>query len=204
MGEAAFSQAHLYIINALNVCGVMYMLLCPACFTNFNHLESLGYLDPLSDTDLFSLHYVYVPRINQALDGFVRGWNHHTISGQGKSPAQMFWMNRPRPLDRNKFFDPLFGIDNEDPVRDNDDEATVSIPEIQVPISDHQMSQLHVTVNPLDCSDHHGIDLYLIVLLSTNLFHGDHYSPTQLHVQCTTILNTGQDTQEYFTSLDFT
>ena len=96
----------------------------------FNHLESLGYLDPLSDTDLFSLHYVYVPRINQALDGFVRGWNHHIISGQGKSPAQMFWMNRPRPPDRNQFFYPLFGIDNEGPVPDNDDEATVSIPEI--------------------------------------------------------------------------
>ena len=120
-----------------------------SCFFHqlFNHLESLGHLDYLSDIDLFCLHCVYVPRINRSLDDFVRGWNQHTISGQGKSPVQMFGVNRP--LHHDNIFHTLLGIDNEGPEPDRDcEETTVSIPEIQVPLSDDQFEQLKVSVNP--------------------------------------------------------
>ena len=37
----------------------------------------------------------------------------------------------------------------------------MSIPEIQVPLSDDQFEQLKVSVNPFSSSEHHGIDLFL-------------------------------------------
>ena len=37
-------------------------------------------LDPLSDMDLYCLHLVYKPKINEALRAFVSGWNHHALT----------------------------------------------------------------------------------------------------------------------------
>lgn len=36
----------------------------------FYHLEDQGNLDPCNDTDLFCLQYVFLPRINRALEKF--------------------------------------------------------------------------------------------------------------------------------------
>ena len=38
----------------------------------FYHLEDRGLLDPLNDIHIFALHYVYLPRINETLRGFVQ------------------------------------------------------------------------------------------------------------------------------------
>ena len=57
----------------------------------FWHLEGCGKLDPLSESDLFSLHYVYLPRISNALDMFRCGWNNHAITTEHcKTPLQLF------------------------------------------------------------------------------------------------------------------
>ena len=46
----------------------------------FYYLEERYVLDPLSDTDLYCLHLVYKPKINEALRAFVSGWNHHALT----------------------------------------------------------------------------------------------------------------------------
>ena len=56
----------------------------------FRLLESEDTLDPLNDIDLFCLHHIYLPRINQNLNSFSHGWNHHRISTQGgRTPMQL-------------------------------------------------------------------------------------------------------------------
>ncbi|KAL5488692.1 hypothetical protein EMCRGX_G017672 [Ephydatia muelleri] len=46
----------------------------------------------VSETDLFCLHYVFIPRINAQLKTFAQAWNNHPMcTGQGLSPMQM-WM----------------------------------------------------------------------------------------------------------------
>ncbi len=48
-------------------------------------------LDPIDQLDLYSLHYVYLPRINSSLRQFEEGWNHHGIrTAAHKSPHQLF------------------------------------------------------------------------------------------------------------------
>ena len=45
-------------------------------------------------THIFCLHFVYLPRINQALSEFVAAHNNHKVSTEkNKTPAQLFWCN---------------------------------------------------------------------------------------------------------------
>lgn len=60
----------------------------------FYQLESEGVLDVNNDTDIFCLHFVYLPRINQALSEFVAAHNSHKVSTENnRTPAQLFWCN---------------------------------------------------------------------------------------------------------------
>ena len=57
----------------------------------FTEMEDEGILDTMSEIHLFSLHYVYIPRIQQALDEFVAQWNTHPVSTESNlSPEQLF------------------------------------------------------------------------------------------------------------------
>ena len=57
----------------------------------FNHLESSNFLDPLNESDLFSLHYVYLNLINHHLQQWTGSWNTHKMSSaRNKSPMQMW------------------------------------------------------------------------------------------------------------------
>ena len=57
----------------------------------FYYFEDANILDPTSDIDLYCLHYLYVPKINNALQMFVEGWNNHAVTTEhSMTPACMF------------------------------------------------------------------------------------------------------------------
>ncbi len=57
----------------------------------FYHLETLGALDPSDDLHLFSLHYVFKPRINQHLTVWMNAWNNHQIRTEhNRTPIQLW------------------------------------------------------------------------------------------------------------------
>ena len=57
----------------------------------FCTLEDDGHLDPLNEVDLFCLHFIFLPRINAALEAFTESWNNHSIStANGMTPNQLF------------------------------------------------------------------------------------------------------------------
>lgn len=57
----------------------------------FYHLEDNLILDPTNPTHLFSLHYVFVPRINRHLESWRQGYLHHRIRKAGnRSPMQLY------------------------------------------------------------------------------------------------------------------
>ena len=57
----------------------------------FYQLEDTGYLCPSNDADLFSLHYVFIPRINAQLDVFRQSYSHHRLStARNRSPIQLW------------------------------------------------------------------------------------------------------------------
>lgn len=56
----------------------------------FRHLEICDALDPCKESDIFSLHYVFQPRINRHLLSWKKAWIHHKLSMVGKSPMQLW------------------------------------------------------------------------------------------------------------------
>ena len=61
-------------------------------YSLFYEMETCNLLSPISETDLFCLHYVFIPRINAQLKTFTQAWNNHPMrTGHGLSPMQM-WM----------------------------------------------------------------------------------------------------------------
>lgn len=61
----------------------------------FYQLEDEGLLDSSSNTDLFALHYVFIPRISHQLDVFTASYSHHPLrsaQSRNRSPLQM-WLS---------------------------------------------------------------------------------------------------------------
>ena len=56
----------------------------------FMSLEQCGQLNVTNVLDLYSLHFVYLPRINDHFTKFINAWNAHPLSSEhNKSPNQL-------------------------------------------------------------------------------------------------------------------
>ena len=57
----------------------------------FYYLESIGLLHPDNDLHLFSLHFVYLPRISRHLTMWKNAWNSHPLRTENnKTPIQLW------------------------------------------------------------------------------------------------------------------
>ena len=133
----------------------------------FYHLEHHGLLNPVNETHLFALHYVYLKRINKALRVFQEGWNNHGVRTEnGQSPNQLFVSGALR-LQRSglaavDFFDHVseeYGMEEEGLPVDDDTEG-VEVPPTNIALSDLQMAELQATIDPLHDDGNFGIGLY--------------------------------------------
>lgn len=138
----------------------------------FYYLEENEYLDPVDTVHVFALHYIYVPRINQALKQFVAAWNCHGVrTERGQTPNQLFTSGSLRLCNAGlaalDFFDHVteaYGIDNsgDSVMSDEDDEIEgVEVPPTDLDLSDEQIAELQSDVSPLSESSDFGVDLYL-------------------------------------------
>lgn len=67
---------------------------CIAVFhTVFVSLEEQGLLDPDSARDVFCLHFVFLPRLNRALDAFTSSYNHHPMRTAGNRSPYQLWIS---------------------------------------------------------------------------------------------------------------
>ena len=135
----------------------------------FYYLEGENLLDPLNEVNLFALHYVYLPRINSAIEHFKQGWNHHPIrTAHNRSPYQLFTsaaLNLQQSgLAAVDFFasvDDSYGIEEEGLASDD---SGVEVPRIAFSLTDEHYEQLQQNVNPLAESSNFGIELYIQTL----------------------------------------
>jgi len=68
----------------------MYRCVCCHYYELFYAFEEEEILNSLNETDLYCLHYVFLPRINKHLDDFVESWNHHSLSTEhNQTPYQL-------------------------------------------------------------------------------------------------------------------
>ena len=126
----------------------------------FYFLEDEGKLDPSCDIDLFCLHYVYIPRINQALDSFRNGWNNHAVRTEHSlTPAQM--MSSGMFLQNSELEEFSDGDSNSAHSNTSNVEIpSVTVPDIVLPLSSEQIEELTTEIDPLQASDNYGIEVY--------------------------------------------
>ena len=154
----------------------------------FHHMEVTGILDIDNEVHMFSLHYVYLPRINVSLEYFIQAWNNHPLSSERyMTPIQLWISGLSRvaqpdselltevciPAYNNystcilqAFFITqedayVYGIDWNGPTTEYDDDNTVTLPETACPLEPRDFEELKATISPLTPSENHGIEIYL-------------------------------------------
>ena len=132
----------------------------------FYHMEQLGILDPMNEHHLFSLHYIYVPVINNAIHLFTESWNSHSLSScNSKTPLQLYTdgmlRNQHGGVPALDYFEPIseceYGLDNAGT-------CPVSVPKVQINLSQENLDMIKELVDPLGESDNFRMDLYSTVL----------------------------------------
>lgn len=59
----------------------------------FYHMEDLGLLNIENEIHLFSLHFIFMPRINVSLLKFKNAWNNHPLSSAGYLTPIQLWIS---------------------------------------------------------------------------------------------------------------
>lgn len=139
----------------------------------FSSMEELHILDVGSDTQLWALHYVFMPRLQRNLDTFVTQWNTHGLTTEhGKSPYQLFTTgileNHASQYTGVQAFvgEEQEGAEAErEVVTGADDAPRPALSMVQCPLTQDQVTDLEGRINPLDDADRFGIDIYKRVLM---------------------------------------
>ena len=138
----------------------------------FYFLENNSLLDPFDEIHLYALHYVYIPRINRALDEMQQDWEFHPLSSENnRSPRQLWHWGITRlsnidPIEVENMLTNVgedfadYGIDEEAPLPEIDSDNIVVVPETRLHLTDAAEAGLR-EINPLYEDNNEGIDIYL-------------------------------------------
>ena len=141
----------------------------------FFSMEAEGVLDPSRTVDLFCLHLVYIPRINAALEEFVRRWNAHKLSSEHcMTPNQLYamgmlqrygsgWREVKEVFDHDEI-DDFLGVEMEEngdqPEMDVDGTDNSSdLNSFEIPVQ--CATELQHSIDPLRRSVEQAVDIYL-------------------------------------------
>ena len=96
----------------------------------FHAMEAVGVLDPDNEIDLFALHCLYLPRINNSLEEFTKAWNKHPLRTEQNWSPYKIWANSVIRGEIDHHIPELesFGLDEEGPIVD-EQVNTVLVPE---------------------------------------------------------------------------
>lgn len=149
----------------------IYVHVLQLYYSIFYFLEDNCDLDCLSNVDLFSLHYVFVPIINRALDEFVEAYNNHSLRTEHRWTPLMIWTNgiiSPAHAIDTAVHDFVnnneesFGVDPDGPESNEFDHGDIQIPNTDVNLIEEDRSELSLQ-DPLQLSQNYGIDVFLRV-----------------------------------------
>jgi hypothetical protein len=146
----------------------------------FYYMESHELLDPVNELHLFALQYVYIPRINRALDSFLLQWNNHPMSSEGnRSPLQTWTAGFYEfaesnytvvrdILDINTTNFEHYGIDDDGPRPLIETTNNVVVPRSAIQLSEEEIHQLTNEISPLGEDNDNGVHLYQRTVVFVN------------------------------------
>lgn len=114
----------------------------------FYDLESKGILDPNNKTDIFCLHYIYLPRVNRTINEFRAAHNHHSISTERHATPIQLYM-----ADRHLLHIHSPHTASEDTILPEQQPATN---DTFSPLNEHEMLELSQHIDPFHDDQDHG------------------------------------------------
>lgn len=143
-------------------------------YSLFYFLEDNGLLDCELDSDLYALHFVFVPLINRALKQFQDAYNNHSLRTEHHWTPLMIWTNgilsseHARETAVQDFYSrdnqdvniEFFGIDPNGPESNQFDLLDVEIPPTELDdLTQQQLDQI-AQINPLQPANNYDIEFY--------------------------------------------
>lgn len=128
----------------------------------FTELECDGALHPDNESDMYALHYVFLPQINVSLAAFQIAWNNHSLSTENNmSPLQLYTAYSQGSCLFDENIDPLtYGVEPDDDESHHTTDEGVVVPEISIPLSPTSLQQMS-NINPHEECEDFGKQLYL-------------------------------------------
>ncbi|XP_064641732.1 uncharacterized protein LOC135496373 [Lineus longissimus] len=151
----------------------VYTIVVSTFYQLFSHMEDEGILDCENSVDLFCLHHIYCPRLNETLARFTEVWNSHKIrTERNMTPRQLFikglsTLGGPDLIAR-EYFEELnqteilhFGLDPDAPIPLEDRVANeIVVPNILIPIEEELVTRICEQFDPNNNDDEWGLNSY--------------------------------------------
>ena len=107
----------------------VYRCVCHLYYYTFYAMESSGLLNVEDPTPLFTLHTIFIPRINNSLNEFSEAFKNHAVSTEGNWTPYQVWMNGMMHAIECMLYDiELYGCDPEGPSPSEEHNNTVVEP----------------------------------------------------------------------------
>lgn len=145
----------------------VYRLVSSSYAHCFHQLEDMGALNPSNEADMFALHFVFLPRINNSLDTFKLGWNNHQLSTENNlSPLQLYtaYAQGSHLFDDHSVDGEMYGREDNEDERDDENELDINevvVPNTHIPLSTSSIERLSNSINPLSACNDFGKQFYL-------------------------------------------
>ena len=132
----------------------------------FYFMEEEGLFDPLNETHLACLHYVYLPKINEKLKIWNKAWATHRMRTTKTSPLKLWvsgQMNNQVGIDLTEDIFQFYGAEGnfDEDLSSESGRPIFTAPEI---LTEDMIDTLNETVNITAIDDSTGIDVYKKVL----------------------------------------
>ena len=149
-----------------------------AYFINlFKFMEEKEMLVRCDESDIFCLHFVYLPRIQKSLDEFRKAWLTHPMSSEKNMTPEQLWTlgmidcnNEQQRAVRDYLSNEhatLFGVEGDiNAYNNNEDQDSDRVVLKRVDIGENQdeiLSTLRSKYDPLEDDGNHGISLFMKV-----------------------------------------
>jgi len=143
-------------------------------------MEDCGLLNVDNERDLFSLHYVFLPRINSQLTQFQSAWNRHPLrTCNGLSPLELFnrgllsssveWQTEI--CTGLRVNEDSYGVDEyEESMGGSFENQRVIVQPFDINLNSQELQHLRDNFDPLQTSNDCGIDIYAAVRLFMETF----------------------------------
>ncbi len=151
----------------------VYRCVCSSFHEVFYFLEARQLLDPDNDNDLFVLHCIFLPLIEQQLQSFSEAWNLHSVRTERHWTPRKMWVNgmiAADNRDQTAVQDVIegyegnieeFGVEYDPPLAE-EQVHTVFVSETLSSLTTDQKQQfLEIIVTTYNCSISDGVEQYI-------------------------------------------